>query len=364
MLIFLLVLLVVGYLAERWSLEHGLDGVTYSLTADRLTVDPGERFRITTRIGNRRRLPVSFLKVQELLPRDISLSDEEGLSVRRDEENARLTSTLYLPGRKTSERTLDATLPRRGRYFFRGCTLYGGDFLGLSQDVQYVTQNSEVVVYPARCQSDEVDSVLGGFLGDISVQRFILEDPVLTVGFREYTGREPFRAISWAQSARAGELMVKQYDYTAEPSVTVILNVEYKGDLTHEIANQIEECYSIARTVCEALEDKSIRYDFLTNATAAGALGVWSAVEEGLGARHLGTVLEGLGRATYDKTATFDRLISRSMRRTDAGRGRIVITPELLPEHRAALDRLQALRGGMIQVMTPAPAQQEEEAAS
>lgn len=360
MLIFLFVLLVVGYLAERWSLDHGLDGVTYSLTPDRLTVDPGEAFRITTRIGNRKRMPVSFLKVQELLPRDIKLSDEDGLTVRRDEENARLTSTLYLGGRKTSERTLEATLPRRGRYFFRGCTLYGGDFLGLSQDVQYVTQNAEVVVYPARCESEEVTSVLGGFLGDISVQRFILEDPVLTVGFREYTGREPFRAISWAQSARAGQLMVKQYDYTAEPSVTVILNVEHKGELTHELADQIEQCYSIARTACEALEDSGIRYDFLTNATAAGALGVWSAVEEGLGPRHLGTVLEGLGRATYDKTATFDRLMARSMRRTDAGRGRIVITPELLPEHQLALDKLQALRGGAIQVLTPAPAAEEE----
>ena len=111
MLIFLFVLLVVGYLAERWSLDHGLDGVTYSLTPDRLTVDPGETFSITTRIGNRKRMPVSFLKVQELLPGDIKLSDEDGLTVRRDEENARLTSTLYLGGRKTSERTLEATLP-------------------------------------------------------------------------------------------------------------------------------------------------------------------------------------------------------------------------------------------------------------
>lgn len=362
MLIFLLILLAVGAWAERWSLEHGLDGVVYALTPDRLTVDPGEPFRITTRIGNRKRMPVSFLKVQELLPRDITLSDESGLTVRRDEENARLTSTLYLSGRKTSERTLEATLPRRGRYFFRGCTLYGGDFLGLSQDVQYVTQNAEVVVYPARCESREVSSVLGGFLGDISVQRFILEDPVLTVGFREYTGREPFRSISWAQSARAGELMVKQYDYTAEPSVTVILNVEHQGELTHDMANRIEACYSIARTVCEELENSAIRYDFLTNATAAGALGVWSTVEEGIGARHLDTVLEGLGRATYDKTSSFDRLCARSMRRTDAGRGRIVITPELLPEHRAALDKLQTLRGGTIQVLTPPDPEQEVEA--
>lgn len=350
-------------MAQRWSLRHGLDRVSYSLTPEQAVVDPGEWFTVTTCIGNHKRMPVSYLRVQENLPAGIAFESEQGLDVQRGAKDTRITSSMYLGGRKTSRRQLQVSLPDRGRYFFLGCTLYGGDFLGFNQDVRYVNQSSEVVVCPARCENAQVQKVLGGFLGDISVRRYILEDPILTVGFREYTGREPFRAISWAQSARAGQLMVKQYDYTAEPSATVILNVEYRGDLTRDMAVKIEECYRMARTVCEGLEEKGIRYDFLTNATAAGALGVWSTVEEGLGSRHLGTVLEGLGRADYSRTATFDRLIARSMRRTDAGRGRIIITPDMLPGYQQAIDRLTALRGGQVQVLMPNMGEAEEESA-
>ena len=53
-----------------------------------------------------------------------------------------------------------------------------------------------------RDWADSSADVLSGFLGDVSVRRFIYEDPVLTTGFREYTGREPMKHISWTQSAR------------------------------------------------------------------------------------------------------------------------------------------------------------------
>ena len=83
-------------------------------------------------------------------------------------------------------------------------------------------QTGEVVVIPPRCENSNVLRTLGGFLGDISVRRFILEDPLLTVGFREYTGREPMKSISWTQSARVGRPLVKQYDHTVDATVTVL----------------------------------------------------------------------------------------------------------------------------------------------
>ena len=96
MLIFLIVLAVVAAIAERWSLSHGLDNVTYSLTPDRLVVEPEEKFNIITRIENRKRLPVSFLEVKEMLPKEITPTDEAGLTVYRDAENTCITSTMFI----------------------------------------------------------------------------------------------------------------------------------------------------------------------------------------------------------------------------------------------------------------------------
>ena len=360
MLIFLFILLAIGGIAEWWTLKHGLDNVTYSLTPDRQVVDPGESFSITTVIENRKRLPISFIKIKELMPCQLVFDCEDELNIHRDLEHTQLTSSLYLGARKSSSRSLSVRLPERGRYFFTGCTMYGGDFIGAGQDVRYISQNAEVAVCPRPCRSTELQEVLGGFLGDISVRRFILEDPVLTAGFREYTGREPFRSISWTQSARGQGLMVKQYDYTAEPSVTVVLNVEYRGDLTREMAEKVEKCYRIARTVCKTLEDSGVRYDFITNATTAGAWGRWHTLEEGIGERHFATVLEGLARAGYGRIMSFDRLIARCMRRSDAGRGRIIITPAMLDGYQRSVDRLTALHGSCVRIITAEELSEEE----
>ena len=77
MLIFLFVLLAIGGAAEWWTLKHGLDDVTYSLTADKPVVDPDEKFFVTTTIENRKRMPISFMRIKELLPTEISFTREQ-----------------------------------------------------------------------------------------------------------------------------------------------------------------------------------------------------------------------------------------------------------------------------------------------
>ena len=112
--------------------------------------------------------------------------------------------------------------------------------------------------------------LLGSFLGDYSVQRYLYEDPVMTAGYREYTGREPMKQISWKQSAHSMGLMVREYDHTVEPVLTLLLNVETAQERKEPV---LETCYSLARTVCQELEDKGIKYVFCTNAAQAGAVG-------------------------------------------------------------------------------------------
>ncbi len=73
-------------------------------------------------------------------------------------------------------------------------------------------------------------------------------------------------------TARFGKLMVKKYDHTLEPTVTVLLNVECPGN--EPDTESVERCFSLARTVCEAFEERRIKYGFITNAFAVGAVGV------------------------------------------------------------------------------------------
>ena len=357
MLIFIVFLLLLAGAAELFSLKDRLVFVRHSLSASKTLAEPFETFDIVLETENTGRLPLSFVEIEDMLPPEIIIEPgalQKGFSLYGEENpqlfGLRLQSSVYLLPRQRLERRISASLPRRGRYIFRGAVLKSGDFLGFSETVRDYRQISEIVIIPPSAPCTPEITVLGGFLGDISVRRFIMEDPVLTVGFRDYTGREPQKAISWKQSACQGRLMVKQYDHTLEPSVTVLLNVQC-GDRSAD-PRLVELCFSLARTVCETLEQNGIKYGFMTNATTAGAFGLWSTVPEGLGRTHLSAILEGLGRATYEQTESFENTAERAARTAEHGRSHIIITPFEYEAFRNASKRLRDKSGGEVLIIS------------
>lgn len=247
-----------------------------------------------------------------------------------------------LPRRRRTT-TLSVSFPRRGRYSPGGIEVTTGDFLGQRTVTRTEFTFARTVVIPARCEDPRLLHTLGGFMGDISVRRFILEDPVLTVGFREYTGREPMKAISWPQSARLGRLVTKEYDHTTDLSVTVVLNAE------GGTPEQLEKCLSITRTVCEMLEKQGIPYDLRTNADLIGPLGLISHVSRGLGQRHLDTILYGLGSCDCRCTEPLDKLVDRCRSAAESNQSYVVVTPPLTPTAKQALERLS---GSAMTVLT------------
>ena len=350
MLVFLFLLIGLAVFLQYWSMGHSLDGLEHLCFPDKPLVEPDEVFHLVNRVTNRTRRFVPWLRISQLIPKDLKLLDgARSVNPYNGDTNA-LSYAIYLLPRQTWRQELRATLPRRGRYPLTNTILQGGGFLGFNELVGYTTQHEEIIVLPARCADPGLENTLGGFLGDRSVDRFILEDPVLTLGFREYTGREPMKNISWTQSARSGQLMVKKFDYTLELTAAVVLNIETEH--TEGWEDRIEKCYSMARTVCEVLEEKRISYRFVTNAGAAGAISSWSQVSDGLGDRHLSTILEGLGRANYEPLRAFDQTLELTARAAEQGRTHILITPENDPRWSHGIRRLEQLSGAPVLVLT------------
>ncbi|MCL2408263.1 MAG: DUF58 domain-containing protein [Oscillospiraceae bacterium] len=347
MIILLGILIVVAAFFQFRAMRNALKGIGYSTLCSKLLVEPDEPLEMVTTISNTSRRFVPFIKLDEVLPRGTTVLDETIRTTIDIKENIRRMSSAYMMPRSKLERRLPISLPRRGRYLFRGAELSGGDFLGWNDEKRSFFALNEVVVYPKAAPVDNLDSVLGGFLGDVSVRRFIMEDPVLTVGAREYTGREPLKQISWTHSAKTARMMVKQFDYTVEPVVSVMLDVNTKKHL-EEKEQLIENCFSLARSVCQLLEKKGIAYDFITNSTTGNALSSWSYMGEGLGRGHLFSILEGLGRATYDCIESFGTTIEKMKRHREGNRSVIIITSERDGNKHQAAHRLRELTGGSV----------------
>lgn len=324
MILFLIVFGVILYAVEKYSMKHGLDRVSLSTSVDKVLVEPDEPFTWTMTVKNAKRMLVPYLKISEQVPRGL-LFDENNEPVEKKGVMG-LRSVLYLAGNQQTELTRTVKLTERGRYFFRGASVECGDFLGIQTSLENYPEIEEVVVKPRPCPHGEISLLLGGYLGDYSVRNSLFEDPVLTIGFREYTGREPFRSISWTQSAKHNRLLVKQQECMADLSCTVLVNTECRK--SKHVSALLEKTYSMVRSLCEELERKHISYDFYTNGVIAGAMGNWKRVEEGLGAGHLETVLEGLGRMTYDCSEPVDDFFLRVLKGVRGGSSFVVVTPE------------------------------------
>ncbi len=343
MIAFLLMLAAVIAGAELMSLRRALDGVEYDASPRKALAEPGEPLELVTVVTNRKRRVVPFIRLNEDVPSAmVTEGDLRAEDIKR--RRGSLRSTVYMMPRQRLTRRTPFTIRERGRYLFLGATLEGGDFMGLSTASRRTDLLRELVILPPRADSGLLKTVMGGWMGDRSVNRFIMEDPVLTLGYRDYTGREPMKQISWSQTARLNRMTVRCQDFTVERTVTVMLNAHTFAFGSYG-ERMMERAFSLCRDVCEQLEEQRIPYAFISNLRSLGAPDGSGEVGDGLGQAHLATVLEGLGRADIASRDNLEGLFDRALSRADLGRGHIFITPVKQDIHPELIERLRAATG-------------------
>jgi hypothetical protein len=122
------------------------------------------------------------------------------------------------------------------------------------------------------------------------------------------------RSISWMQSAKKNHLMVKEFDYTQDLSVTILLDAYlHWSEGAH--SEQLEYCFSLARTIAEFMEQKKVSYRLLTNAHIQNGSAVTESVSKsGQGSHHFTTLLFTLGQATSNTFGSIDSLYDMAIK--------------------------------------------------
>lgn len=343
--VYLVCLTALVLLAQYGLAELQKNQLRYEYTLDRLLAEPGQEITFRSVVKNYGRFPLFYVRLTEYFIREVGVESKQRGSRSRSGEFRRDTAFMLLPYRQYASE-LRFSLPERGVYTPGRFYLQNGDYLGISAHVESGELDRKIVIMPHRTENAEVLNVLGGYLGDISVRRFVLEDPILTVGCRDYTGREPMKSIAWVQSARAGRMLVKEYDHTVESNATVLLNLQGGTDAERE------ECLRMTRTVCEELERRRITYDFFTNGDIRTAQRDLTWLAKGLGQQHCMTIMYGLGISKCRHHFPLSELVDRATRNRRTGNGFILITPPLTAAMQPELRRLRAFSDFDICVLT------------
>lgn len=359
MLILFLFFILVLAATEIYSYLHGMDKITYNVEPSQSLLEPNEEFTITTKIEHHKFWFLPYIDMVEKFPENLELVDDTDADIDRMHSNlsetlnmTRLHSTFYLLPHQIFYRSIDVRLPKRGRYLIQNASLHGGDFLGFKDNYEEIKVFKEIVVMPQKISCPDLDNLLGDFLGNISIRRFLFDDPMLTIGFSEYTGREPMRDISWIQSARLGKMLVKNYDHTIDYCVEVLVNVQSVPNAFADGEN-VEECLCIARAVCEILETRQMKYSFTTNAITLGPIDSLCSVDQGIGNRHFFRVMEILGRILPRSSEYFHSTLLRAFRSMQTGKHFIIITPETDSSWKDSLKLLQESAISQVIILTP-----------
>jgi uncharacterized protein (DUF58 family) len=324
---YLMGVIIFSILLNLFFLRYGFYKLIYRMEIKGRVFEQGEEIELTSIIENRKPLTVTFLYVGEKFPRYF---------------NPRSNNyPLFIMPFQRVKRTYKLKVSRRGLYRMYDVHLTLGDFIGFGSRNKEIPNDNELIILPQRADLTEAIVPLGSYTGDISVKRWIIHDPLMTVGIREYTGNEPERYIHWPSTLRYGQLMVKNFDFTTDNSVVVVLNIETQKPCGLPVeAEMIERVISIARTVMEDFDEQGIPYGFAVNIYEESLENRGYFFPQGLGSHHLRSFLEILGAIDYRVPSFFERTLENVQKRQGRFTTGVVITPRILPTYVEPINQL------------------------
>lgn len=318
---YLIGLILLILIINKLSLHIGIINLNYKLETEKDMAEIGEDIEIYSIVENNKPFVVSFLRVYERFFKGFN-------------RKSNIYSLFIMPYQRV-KRTYKIFGTKRGKYPINNITLEIGDFIGFSSEEHRFQIDKEITILPKKQELKDSIVPLGALMGDISVKRWILDDPLMTIGIREYTGNEPERFIHWPSSLRYGELMVKNFDFTTDNSVMILLNIEtMKPSFRRVEADIIEEAISITRSVMEEFEALKIPYGFASNSYNYNSIYEKGHLYyQGLGKNHLNNFLKLLGGMDYKVGTFFQNTIKDTIKLQGNYSTVVIITPRILEDY-------------------------------
>jgi uncharacterized protein (DUF58 family) len=198
----------------------------------------GDDIYLVETVYNSKLLPVPWLKVDIHTSRWLGFAQTCSVVAQ---DSRRVTSSFVLKSYQKTTRKWKLKCLKRGIFTTPNVTLISGDLLSNHLVSEPVAVNARLVVYPEIVDLEEMFTPVNLLQSDRTVNRWIVDDPFMVAGARDYTPADPLNRIHWTASARCGRLMVRKNEFTSQQSLTVLLNMqsqlyEYADTINKRIA--------------------------------------------------------------------------------------------------------------------------------
>ncbi|MUG87048.1 DUF58 domain-containing protein [Paenibacillus timonensis] len=302
-----LIIMLLAFVYRRRALK----GISYRRYFTERAVFEGDTVEMVEVIANAKLLPLPWLRLESSIAAGLTFGRQSNLNIHAGEIYQNHSSLFYLRSYRQITRRHEVTCSRRGQYRLESATMTTGDPLGLNAEVKRFPLDLELLVYPRILELQELPLPNHSWLGELPVRRWIIEDPFLTAGIREYRPGDPLGNINWKATARTGELQVHKRDYTADHRLMIYLNLETSDSMWRTVIEpeRIELGIRYAATVAEHALRSGLAAGFASNARLADGPNEPIRIEPHTSSDQLTLLLETMARMVLDRTASMIRML-------------------------------------------------------
>jgi hypothetical protein len=309
-LVFVVILLMLFFLIEILFYKFTLlKGLKYNLSFSKTEAFEGDDMFVDEEIYNKKPIPIPWVKA------DIHASkwlEFAGASSSIIDERRFVTSGFMLRSFQRTKRRWYMKCTKRGVYDVDNATVTCGDILGLISDSMAVPVNTRLIVYPGMIDVDEMFFSTRDILGDAVVKRFIMDDPFIVKGIREYIPGDPINRVNWKATAKTSRLMVNENDFTTKVGITVLMNVQSDEGQFDRVQNKdvIELAIKVCATALNRGFTQGIPIRFGSNACTREDMANMILTESGTGQEHMTHMLYTLAQLELKSIRDFDIYLS------------------------------------------------------
>jgi uncharacterized protein (DUF58 family) len=280
----------------------------YTRYFEKTSVFEGEEVRLIEYIANKKLLPLPWVRVESKIDSGLRFKKQFNLDIKHQQFHKSLFTLMPYSSIK---RLHNIKCLKRGCFKLTSAALTFGDLFGMSESTKISSFSTELLVYPKLLPLSDVKLPSHSFMGDAAVKRWIIDDPFMTAGVREYLPGDPLNRINWKMSAKTMSLKVRNHDYTADPKLIIYINVESEEGMWGSITDPdlIEKGISIAATIAQQAISQGVSVGLRSNGSISEHEENPIFVPAGSGFEHFESILQTLARMAIKRTVTFYTLL-------------------------------------------------------
>lgn len=320
-----LALFILWAIQNRVFAAWGLKKIEYTRFFSVPTAFAGDEVQMVERISNHKLLFVPWLELESNIDPSFKFGSQTNLNIRHGQFH-RSVFTMWPYMRITRKHRVKCT--RRGLYFLDSVALNCCDLLGFSVDTTGRKLSARILVYPRLVSMDDIPLPTHSWQGDIAVRRWIVDDPFMISGVREYRWGDALNHINWSATARTGKLQVHNRDFTADPHLMIYLNFDTSDDMWDAVTNPecIEQGISYAASIAHYMINQGIETGFACNGYQIYPNGESLRIEPRCGRDHFTYILDNMARLVIKRSVSFYTFLEQDIIRGITNTDILIIT--------------------------------------